>query len=95
MLYTYFSENNSFEVNFKSKLSLIVDHAQLCILLNKNKNWNFDDSNDYPYYKKNKKKINLMQVLFKFKPIDIFYEFKNNNKLDIRSNNVEDRKSVV
>ena len=89
MLYTYFSENNSFEVNFKSKLSLIVDPAQLCILLNKNKNWNFDDSNDYPYYKKNKKKINLMQVLFKFKPIDIFYEFKNNNKLDIRSNNVE------
>jgi len=89
MLYKYIPVTNSFSIEFKSKISLIVDPNQLCILLNKNKNWIVDDSNEYPYYKKNKNKINLLKVLFKFKQIDIFYEFKNNNKLDLRSDNVE------
>jgi hypothetical protein len=89
MLYKYIPVTNSFSIEFKSKISIIVDPNQLCILLNKNKNWIVDDSNEYPYYKKNKNKINLLKVLFKFKQIDIFYEFKNNNKLDLRSDNVE------
>lgn len=38
MLYKYIPVTNSFSIEFKSKISIIVDPNQLCILLNKNKN---------------------------------------------------------
>ena len=88
MLYTYFSETNTFEINFNSKLKIIVDPQQLCVINNKNKKFNIDDSNDYPYYKSNYKNVNILQLLFKFKQNNIKYEFKNNNKFDLRKNNV-------
>ena len=44
-----------------STLKVIVDPDQLCIINNKNKKFNIDDSDDYPYFRSNYKNVNILQ----------------------------------
>ena len=88
MIYSYNSQNNSFKINFTDTYFLIVDSFQLVLILNKNKNWIFDETETYPYYNKNSKKILLINLLFKFNQKNVKYEFRNDNILDIRKENV-------
>lgn len=88
MIYSYNSNNSSFKINFTDDYFLIVDPNQLVSLLNLNKNWIFDETEIYPYYKKNSKKIILINYLFKFNQKNVKYQFKNDNSLDIRKCNV-------
>jgi|UniRef100_A0A6C0IA87 hypothetical protein len=53
-----------------------------------NKTFKLDVNHLYPYYKENNKEINILEHLYHFNYIDNIYSFKNNNKFDLRRENV-------
>jgi hypothetical protein len=52
------------------------------------KTFKLDVKHTYPYYKENNKEINILEYLFFFNFQDNIYTFKNNNKYDLRRENV-------
>jgi hypothetical protein len=55
---------------------------------NFNKTFKLDIDHLYPYYKENNKEINILEYLYNFSYTDNIYSFKNNNKYDLRRENV-------
>jgi hypothetical protein len=55
---------------------------------NFNKTFKLDIDHLYPYYKENNKEINILEYLYNFSYTDNIYSFKNNNKYDLRKENV-------
>ena len=53
-----------------------------------NKTFKLDVNHLYPYYKENNKEINILEHLYHFNYINNIYSFKNNNKYDLRRENV-------
>jgi hypothetical protein len=53
-----------------------------------NKTFKLDVNHLYPYYKENNKEINILEHLYHFNYTDNIYSFKNNNKFDLRRENV-------
>lgn len=52
------------------------------------KTFKLDLTHTYPYYKENNKEVNILEYLFHFNFEDNIYTFKNNNKYDLRRDNV-------
>lgn len=84
--YEYDKDTGSFHMTFDKTYT--INAEQLVILLNLNKRLNLDYVDTYPYYYSNGKKINILQILYSFKPGNLEYGFHNNNRLDVRPCNV-------
>jgi hypothetical protein len=71
-------------------MSVLVDFKDLFSIINFDRNFIYYHPNekDYPYYLRHNQKISYLEFLFKFNPSNIEYVFKNNNKFDLRRENV-------
>lgn len=69
----------------------ILDEEQFNIIINYNKKLKFINNDDiYPSYKSsNSKLINLFEILYKVSYNNINITYKNNNKYDLRNNNIK------
>ena len=86
--YDFEKKLNCGKIIFNNKI-LLLDMEDLFRLLNKEKKFNLYNSNeDYPYYMRNKHKVTIREYLYKFNDSNIYYEFKNKNKYDLRRSNV-------
>ena len=67
----------------------ILDVKQFNLILNFDKNFKlYNETDDYPAYSINNKKINLLEFLYKLYANNYIYIFKNNNKYDLREENI-------
>merc|ERR1711907_525890 len=85
--YNYDNSNNIYSIKF-DLVTIIIDPKQYSILHNLNKRLIYNSTNTYPYYNKNYKKYDLLQILYNYKKDNIKYHFKNNNIYDLRVDNV-------
>ena len=68
----------------------IFDINDFLLILNFDKNFNFYTKDDiYPSFKRHNYNITFLEFLYKFPVNTIIYNFKNNNKYDLRYSNVE------
>jgi len=71
------------------KYEFIIDNDDFIeIRDNFTKTFKLDTSHTYPYYKENNKEVNILEYLFHFNFEENIYIFKNNNKYDLRRDNV-------
>ena len=70
--------------------SVLMDFKDLFSIINFNKNFIHFDSHDkdYPFYLRHHQKITYLEHLCIFDPSNIEYVFKNNNKFDLRRENI-------
>jgi hypothetical protein len=86
--YDFEKKLNCGKIIFNNKI-LLLDMEDLFRLLNKEKKFNlYEESLEYPYYMRNKHKVTIREYLYKFNDSNIYYEFKNKNKYDLRRLNV-------
>jgi hypothetical protein len=87
--YDFDTQLNCGIIRFNDK-SVLMDFKDLFSVINFNKNFiHFDaDDKDYPFYLRHHQKISYLEYLFKFDPSNIEYVFKNNNKFDLRRENI-------
>jgi hypothetical protein len=73
-----------------NELSVLMDFNDLFSIINFNKNFiYFDpDNKDYPFYFRHHRQITYLEYLFKYDSSNIEYVFKNNNKFDLRRENI-------
>lgn len=76
-------------LNF-NKMSVLVDFKDLFSIINFDRNFIYyhPKEKDYPYYFRHNQKISYLEFLYKFDPSNVEYVFKNNNKFDLRRENV-------
>ena len=72
-----------------SRKMYIIDFEQFNKINKFDKRFILKDLDDYPSYYYNYKKYNLINFLFNIKYENIYINFKNNNKYDLRTNNIE------
>jgi hypothetical protein len=71
------------------KYEFIIDNDDFIeIRDNFTKTFKLDTTHIYPYYKENNKEVNILEYLFHFNFEENIYIFKNNNKYDLRRDNV-------
>ena len=71
------------------KYEFIIDNEDYIEIRDSlNKTFKLDINHIYPYYKENNKEINILEHLYNFNYTDNIYSFKNNNKYDLRRENV-------
>ena len=87
MIFKFNNSLNAFEVGF-DKTIFIIDVHKLEKVLNVSFKWKYNDSNFYPYYEYNYRKIGILETLYDFKDNDLYYEFINKNPCDLRESNV-------
>lgn len=80
-------ENDSCFINYGDH-KFILDKNDFINIRNYEKTFKFDESNKYPFYKYNNKKITYLEFLFKFNSEENMYYFKNNDIYDLRRTNV-------
>jgi hypothetical protein len=68
-----------------------IDYKDKDKIINSNKNFVFInvDKEDYPSYTCNYKRFTYLDFIFNYNAESVFYNFKNNNKFDLRRCNVE------
>jgi len=88
MNYKQNESNNTFTLIFNNNIEIIIDNNQFLKFINNKKCWKIEEQSTYPYYKYNNKKINILQFLFIYKPVNIYYTFKDKNKYNLQENNV-------
>lgn len=90
--FTYDNETNVFSLTFENSKSIKLDGNQIVKLTNSNinliKKVFLDEFEEYPYFKKNGIKHNLLEELLGFKLEEQKVEFKNGDKYDIRTDNL-------
>lgn len=69
---------------------VLLDFKDLFSIINFEKNFIYYNPNekDYPYYLRHNEKISYLEFLFKFNYENIEYIFKNQNKYDLRRDNI-------
>lgn len=68
---------------------VLMDFEDLFSIINFDKNFiHYTDDKLYPFYLRHSQKISYLEHLFKFDSSNIEYVFKNNNKFDLRRNNI-------
>jgi hypothetical protein len=67
-----------------------MDFKDLFSIINFDRNFihYYPEAKDYPYYLRHHQKISYLEYLFKFDSSNIEYIFKNNNKFDLRRENI-------
>ena len=73
-----------------NKQSVLIDFKDLFSIINFDRNFihYYPENKDYPYYLRHQQKISYLEYLFKFDSSNIEYVFKNNNKFDLRRENI-------
>jgi len=69
-------------------INITLDEDDWDDLQNIDKKLNFMKGDNYPFYRENNRSISILEYLFGYKPTDNIYVFKNNNKLDLRRENI-------
>lgn len=87
--YDFDAQLNCGIIRFNDKL-VLMDFKDLFSIINFNKNFIYfePDDKDYPFYLRHCQKISYLEYLFKYDPSNIEYVFKNNNKFDLRRENI-------
>ena len=69
----------------------LIDYKDKDKIINFNKNFIFNayDKDEYPSYTYNYKRFTYIDFIFNYNTENVFYNFKNNNKFDLRQCNVE------
>jgi hypothetical protein len=69
---------------------VLIDFKDLFSIINFNRNFihYYPEDKDYPYYLRHQQKISYLEYLFNFDSSNIEYVFKNNNKFDLRRENI-------
>ena len=70
--------------------SILIDFKDLFSIINFDRNFihYYPEDKDYPFYLRHHQKISYLEYLFKFDSSNIEYVFKNNNKFDLRRENI-------
>lgn len=70
--------------------SVLMDFKDLFSIINFDRNFihYHPDERDYPYYLRHNQKISYLEYFFKYDSSNIEYVFKNNNKFDLRRENI-------
>ena len=77
-------------ITFNNKV-YFVDFKDKDNIINFNKNFIFidGDKEDYPSYTYNYKRFTYLEFIFNYNSESVYFNFKNNNKYDLRHSNVE------
>ena len=77
-------------ITFGNKV-YFIDYTDKDKLINFNKNFVFNDcdNEDYPSYSYNYKRFTYLDFIFNYNSESVYFNFKNNNKYDLRRCNVE------
>ena len=77
-------------ITFNNKV-YFVDFKDKDNIINFNKNFVFidGDKDDYPSYTYNYKRFTYLEFIFNYNSESVYFNFKNNNKYDLRHSNVE------
>jgi len=77
-------------ITFGNKV-YFIDYTDKDKLINFNKNFIFNDcdNEDYPSYSYNYKRFTYLDFIFNYNSESVYFNFKNNNKYDLRRCNVE------
>jgi hypothetical protein len=91
LIYDYDAENNCGLIYFNNK-NVMIDFDDLFSIINFEKKFIYYDEYDkeifYPYYLRHNKKISYLEHMFKYDGSNIKYVFKNNNRFDLRRQNI-------
>ena len=70
--------------------TVLMDFKDLFSIINFDKNFihYYCHDKDYPFYLRHQQKITYLEYLFKYNPENIEYIFKNDNKFDLRRENI-------
>ena len=76
-------------IRFNDK-QVLMDFTDLFSIINFTKNFMYyiESEKDYPFYLRHNQKISYLEHMFKFDSSNINYVFKNNNKYDLRRENI-------
>jgi len=87
--YDFNSQFNCGIINFNDKY-ILIDFKDLFSIINFDRNFihYYPEDKDYPFYLRHHQKISYLEYLFKFDFSNIEYVFKNNNKFDLRRENI-------
>ena len=87
--YDFDAELNCGIIYFNDKY-VLMDFKDLFSIINFNKNFIYFDAHDkdYPFYLRHHQKITYLEHLYIYDPSNIEYIFKNNNKFDLRRENI-------
>jgi hypothetical protein len=87
--YDYNSQLNCGVICFNEH-SVLIDFKDLFSIINFDRNFihYYPEDKDYPFYLRHHQKISYLEYLFKFDSSNIEYIFKNNNKFDLRRENI-------
>lgn len=88
-LYNFDSQLNCGVIQFNNN-SVLMDINDMFSIVNFCKNfiYYYPDEKDYPYYLRHNQKISYLEYLFDYDSSNIEYVFKNNNKFDLRRDNI-------
>lgn len=85
--YSYKGRESITIMFIKENIKYTLDTEQLIFLLNENKLLSFHEEHiDYPYYVYNKKKIDLLELLYKSRGLCV--TFKDDDKTNLKTSNV-------
>jgi len=89
LLYDFDAQLNCGIICFDEQ-SVLIDFKDLFSIINFNKNFIYYNPNDnnYPYYLRHNQKISYLEHVFKYDSSNIEYVFINNNKFDLRKENI-------
>ena len=86
--YNFDSQLNCGVIHFNENY-VLMDFEDLFSIINFDKNFiHYTSDKLYPFYLRHNQKISYLEHLFKFDSLNIEYVFKNNNKFDLRRNNI-------
>jgi len=87
-IYSFNSELQCINIQYEDRI-YFLDYPDFCKILNSDKKFKFEqfESEDYPTFLSNKKRIGYLQFIFDDN-INCIFSFKNNNLYDLRRSNV-------
>ena len=87
--YDFDKQYNCGIIRFNDKY-VLMDFSDLFSIINFEKNFIYYDTEEklYPYYLRHNQKISYLEHMFKYDSSNIKYIFKNNNKFDLRRENI-------
>jgi len=87
--YDFDAQLNCGTIRFNDN-SVLIDFKDMFCIINFVKNFIYynPDEKDYPYYFRHNQKISYLEHLFNYDFSNIEYVFKNNNKFDLRKENI-------
>lgn len=84
-----FNKQENYGIVLFGENKIFLDVEDIFKLTTSKNKFKYDESNIYPYFYRNKYKVTLLEFIYIFNKVDLIYTFKNNNKYDLRRENVD------